>query len=136
MPYDPLTHRRIVVVDVLDVSTGLHQGEAVEVLIPRRETPTWRGHPTAAQVLAWLAKEPEVKAAGKDTAIVNKSRPGLDALQRLLAVVKELKRDAALSAWRTKRSLRDAEDPTDRTQAAALDAERKAGDGLLRADEP
>lgn len=104
MTFDPTKHRRIVVVDVLDVTTGQHQGQAVEFLIPRDETPDWRGHPTAEQVRAWLAAD---LPAGKRS-IASRARPGRDPSQRLLDVVKEIKSDAALSAWRTKRSVKDA----------------------------
>jgi len=130
MPYDPLKNRRIVLVDVLDISTGQHSGEAVEFLIPHDEAPkSWRGHPTADQVREWLASD---LPAGKRT-IATKARAGLDASQRLLAVVKDLKADAALAAWRTKRRMADATQATDADRARVKPAE---GEALHRADEP
>jgi hypothetical protein len=113
LAFDPTKHRRIVVVDVLDVTTGQHQGQAVEFLIPRDETPGWVGHPTAEQVRAWLAQDVPVP----QRPIVTKARPGLDQSQRLLAVVKELKGHAALAAWRSKRGVKDAPQARDEARA-------------------
>lgn len=124
---DLLNFRRVVVVDSLDVATGKTTGEAHEFLVPSADL---RAKViTAKHVLDWLAKEPEIKASGAASKIVAKARPGLNDSQRLVAVVKEMRKEPALSAWRSKRRMQDAQieevKPVDPDSFDALDA---AGD--------